>query len=217
MMISLSIGICHCKHIRSNRRSPSVGSSHMLDQIPHKSLKFLWHPTLENGSNTIILSTIHCINCWKVSSDIMSSEVAFYSHNFARSFAMCRCPLANAVDWALRRTLPQPGAMAVAGSRGANSSRRDFFCWKLWILGLQKKNGTSAALTYINPRVFRWQCNGISGATTGWIPSAKWGTPPGKYANDRLTWHVSLGKHGNLGAIRVSQCGSPPRSLLWLL
>lgn len=64
-------------------------------------------------------------------------------------------------------------------------------------------------------QVFRWAVSfGFQerqgGIVQWWIPSAKWGTPPGKYANDRLTWHVSLGKHGNLGAIEVFTVWIPP-------
>lgn len=74
----------------------------------------------------------------------------------------------------------------------------------------KKKMELQQRLTYINPRVFRWQFFQDFRSAKWWIPSAKWGTPPGKYANDRLTWHVSLGKHGNLGAIEVFTVWIPP-------
>lgn len=141
----------------------------------------------------------------------MSSEVAFYSHNFARSFAMCRCPLANAVHWA-RRILQQPGAMAVAASRGANAWKEGgFFVGNCGSLGLpKKKDGNYQKIPGLQVGSFFW----ISGATRGNCSVvnsfSKMGNPTWKICQRQVDVACFVGETWQLGCNRGFHRVDPP-------
>ena len=130
---------------------------------------------------------------------------------------MRRCPLANAVGWALLRILPQPGAMAVAGSTGANSSKKGGIFWLETVdLRTSKKKTMELQqrLTYMKIPGLRVGSFGISGATTGncsvMNSFSQMGNPTWKICQRQVDVACFVGETWQLGCNRGFHRVDPP-------